>query len=145
MFFIDVDHFKQVNDGHGHLVGTQLLTELAKLLKNDLRATDYVYRYGGDEYVAIVTDVDDEMASMVGKRVLNNIKNNVFLIDDMGEEKEFSLSVSIGIAGFPDDASSYKEILSLADRMMYEAKSGGRGNVCQAREYFSSDDKKVAK
>jgi diguanylate cyclase (GGDEF)-like protein len=143
VYFIDVDHFKQVNDGHGHLVGTQLLAEIAKLLKNILRVTDYVYRYGGDEYVAIVTDIDYHNAMVVGERMLKSIKEHVFTVDDMGVEKKITLSVSIGIAGFPVDAKTQKEILSLADRMMYEAKEGGRGQVRHAERFFKEE--KIAK
>lgn len=136
VLFIDIDHFKSVNDGHGHLVGTYLLSELGQLLKKLLRETDMIYRYGGDEFVVIVPDSDTEVAKHVGIRILNAVKNNEF----KGADKNggsFKLSVSIGVAGFPSDAKSRDEILNIADKMMYEAKEAGRGQVCHASRLVS--------
>lgn len=140
IFFVDIDRFKQVNDGHGHLVGTALLGQVGNIIKEQFRESDYVYRYGGDEFVVIVRDVDQKQANIIGERLLEKIKSTPFMayddIDD--QEHEFEISVSIGIAGYPFDASSKREILSIADKMMYEAKSTGRGKVCQASEIFKS-------
>lgn len=141
VLFIDIDHFKSVNDGHGHMVGTHLLSELAVLLKKVLRETDMIYRYGGDEFVMIIPDSSTEIAKVVGMRILNAVKNNEFTNakSDEGEANEsFKLSVSIGVAGFPSDARTRDEILDIADKMMYEAKEAGRGQVCHAGKLISS-------
>lgn len=139
IFFIDIDKFKIVNDGHGHLVGTSLLAQVGEVIREDFRESDFVYRYGGDEFVVIVRDVSAEIANKIANRLLNSIKNHKFIayddVDD--EEHQFKITVSIGVAGFPSDASSKKEVLSFADRMMYEAKKSGRGTVCQASEIFT--------
>lgn len=140
VFFIDVDKFKQVNDGHGHLVGTSLLNQVGDVIKEEFRDSDFVYRYGGDEFVVIVRDVKADIANKIVNRLLDSIKGHEFSAYDDIDDKEhlFKISVSIGVAGFPFDATSKKEILSLADRMMYEAKESGRGTVCQAKNIFAS-------
>ncbi|MBK26340.1 MAG: hypothetical protein CME70_20240 [Halobacteriovorax sp.] len=140
VLFIDIDHFKSVNDGHGHMVGTHLLHELADLLKKVLRETDMIYRYGGDEFVMIIPDSNTEIAKIVGKRILNAVKNNEFTnakSDEIKGTESFKLSVSIGVAGFPSDAKTREEILDIADKMMYEAKEAGRGQVCHAGKLIS--------
>lgn len=138
VFFIDIDKFKQVNDGHGHLVGTALLNQVGLVIKEQFRESDYVYRYGGDEFVVIVRDVDGEQAMSIATRLLESIKSHDFVAYDDIDDKEhkFQISASIGVAGYPYDANTKIEILSLADRMMYEAKESGRGTVCQAKSIF---------
>ncbi len=137
ILFIDIDHFKQVNDGHGHLVGTHLLTAMGELLKKTLRESDLIYRYGGDEFVMLIPDVSHDIGKLIGNRVLDAVKEEVFNIQSQRDNTKFdsfNLSVSIGVATYPKDASNREDILSIADRMMYEAKQGGRGRVC-----FTSD------
>ncbi|MFZ8999946.1 MAG: GGDEF domain-containing protein [Bacteriovoracaceae bacterium] len=137
ILFVDIDHFKRVNDGHGHLIGTKLLSDMARVLKYVLRKTDYLYRYGGDEFVIIVRGANTENAKMVGERALKTVKEKIF---GGGFENErstkFRLSVSIGIASYPENASSSEEVMALADQMMYQAKSEGRGKVCLATDLF---------
>ncbi|PIP91803.1 MAG: hypothetical protein COW01_12285 [Bdellovibrionales bacterium CG12_big_fil_rev_8_21_14_0_65_38_15] len=137
VLFIDIDHFKKVNDGHGHLVGTRLLVEVAKLMQRTLRETDLIYRYGGDEYVLILPGATDEVARMVGKRMLKAIKEHPFNVTK-DSKQPMHLSVSIGLAGYPMDAKSRDDILDIADRMMYQAKESGRGRVCHAGELLES-------
>lgn len=133
VLFIDIDHFKNVNDGHGHLIGTLLLKEVAHILQRVLRESDLIYRYGGDEFVMVVPKADSVVARRIGERVLKSVKNHSFRIKD---HEPFKLSVSIGIAEFPKDAYSSEEILAMADNMMYKAKSNGRGQVCMADEFY---------
>ncbi len=137
VLFIDIDHFKKVNDGHGHLVGTRLLVEVAKLMQRTLRETDLIYRYGGDEYVLILPAATDKVAKMVGMRMLKAIKEHPFNVSK-DSTKPMHLSVSIGLAGYPCDAKSRDDILDIADRMMYQAKESGRGRVCHAGELLES-------
>lgn len=148
VLFIDIDHFKQVNDQHGHLVGTQILADVASHLRGLLRDTDMCYRYGGDEFVLLIPDTSPDNARLIGQRILETITARSFVIDEkelLGQSDdskshakrlEFKLSVSVGVAAFPQDAKSSKEILSIADKMMYEAKKSGRGQVCFAGEMF---------
>lgn len=151
VLFIDLDHFKLVNDGHGHLIGTQLLSDTAQVLMSQLRDTDLCYRYGGDEFVMLVPEANAEIALSIGRRVLEKITNHHFVIDESQlfssshpskiEKKihEFKLSVSVGVACFPDHASTEHDILALADKMMYQAKQSGRGQVCFAGDMFKKE------
>ena len=116
-----------MNDGHGHLVGTQILAELGALLKGVLRKNDLLYRYGGDEFVLIIPGVDKSTAHKIGERILKKVKSKEFGFSK--PNKGFYLTVSIGIALFPENGKSRQEILALADKMMYAAKSSGRGTV----------------
>ncbi len=133
IIFMDIDHFKNVNDGHGHLIGSMLLVEIGKVLKKVLRDNDHIYRYGGDEFVILVPNADIKIVKNVANRVLKSIKKKIFNIDN---NKEFKLSVSLGVATYPEDAKTKEEILDIADRMMYKAKNAGRGRVCLANEFF---------
>jgi diguanylate cyclase (GGDEF)-like protein len=137
--FIDIDHFKDVNDGHGHLIGSRLLLEIARILKDTLRENDLIYRYGGDEFVVILPSLHLSDAQSVGERILNDIKSYTFVSD---KKVELKLSVSVGIAEFPTDAKTKDEILNIADDMMYKAKNSGRGKVVSTREMFDNTDNK---
>lgn len=143
VIFLDIDHFKQVNDGHGHLVGTQLLSDVGKILGQVLRDEDLSYRYGGDEFVVVVPRTGRLSAIKIGERILLAITAKEFVVDEeqglQGAQK-FKLSVSAGVATFPDDASSRTEIIAMADKMMYVAKKSGRGKVCHTGIIFAKED-----
>lgn len=143
VLFIDIDHFKSVNDGHGHLIGTKLLKSMGVLLKKVLRESDLIYRYGGDEFVIVIPDIGPDVAKTIGERVLVAVKEEAFNVEDKipNELKNFNLSVSIGVSSFPTDANGREEILRIADRMMYEAKKSGRGKVCFTSEILNPEEK----
>ena len=144
VFFIDVDYFKKINDCYGHLAGTHILAEVSVLLKKTLRASDSVYRYGGDEFVMLLPDINFEMAKSIGQRILTTVREARFKIKEYkkqsgkssGEHKIVKLTISMGVAEFPRDARDQEEILNLADRMMYEAKKRGRQQICHAWDFF---------
>lgn len=143
VLFVDIDYFKKVNDTYGHLVGTKLLESVARDIKGLLRDSDISYRYGGDEFVIILVDSDAAAGKIVGERILGVIKNNEYEANIKDQTKKLKLSVSIGVAEFPTDAVTSAEILSLADRMMYEAKESGRGLVFNTQDVFKSSLGKV--
>lgn len=165
VLFIDIDHFKRVNDKYGHLIGSALLVELSKELQKIVRETDLIYRYGGDEFVIILPNIDGELACKIGLRILEIIKGKRFNIKAVTNHSSsqstpenynplmdngvnpnppisdnstviLQLSVSIGVAAYPLDASSKEDILSHADDMMYNAKENGRGLVCHGNKIF---------
>lgn len=143
VLFVDIDYFKKVNDMYGHLVGTKLLESVAREIKSLLRDSDISYRYGGDEFVIILVNSDAQSGKIVGERILNKIKERQYDFDFKEEQKKIRLSVSIGVAEFPTDAKNSEEILSIADRMMYEAKESGRGLVFNTQDVFKSSLKKA--
>ena len=131
LLFVDIDHFKKVNDSHGHVVGSSMLKQLGEVLTRQVRSTDTVYRYGGDEFIVLMRKTKVETVYSVATRMLNKISQTNFAIDN---EKNYNLGVSIGIAEFPKDASTPKEIVEFADKMMYKSKDSGRGKVFHVKE-----------
>jgi diguanylate cyclase (GGDEF)-like protein len=138
VLFIDLDHFKRVNDNYGHLIGTKLLEVVAVDISSLLRDTDTMYRYGGDEFVVILPGAGSGAGKLVGERILNKIKEKSYAFEMHNKECSMKLSVSIGVAEFPTDAKSSEEVLAIADRMMYEAKESGRGVVFNTHDVFKT-------
>lgn len=136
VLFLDIDHFKNVNDKHGHLIGTALLMQVASRLRGVVRERDLLYRYGGDEFVVFLPQIDESMAFKVAIRILDSIRKVPYKIEDLDL---ISLNISVGVAVFPTDAESKVEILELADKVMYQAKNQGRGQVCMAKDFFSKE------
>lgn len=130
VLFIDADRFKQVNDKHGHLVGTKLLFELGDQLKRFTRDSDTVFRYGGDEFVAVLSACDLATAKSVAERIRASVEQTSFL---QSENLNIRFTVSIGVALFPEHAKSKKEIIEAADGAMYAAKKVSRNSVTIAQ------------
>lgn len=143
VLFIDIDHFKKVNDNYGHLIGTKLLENVARDVKGLLRDSDISYRYGGDEFVIILVNSDGVSGKVVGERILSKIRSTNYTFEVKDHKKVLQLSVSIGVAEFPTDAKNAEEVLTIADRMMYEAKESGRGLVFNTQDVFKSSLKKI--
>lgn len=131
VLFLDVDCFKQVNDRYGHLVGSQVLREIAESFSQCVRQVDTVARFGGDEFTIVLVDTDREGALGVAERIRNAIENREFLV---GDGQAFHISISIGVATFPQHAQSQEVLLDLADRAMYAAKRDGRNRTRSAEE-----------
>ncbi len=137
VLFMDVDYFKKVNDSYGHLVGTKLLEMLAVEFRSLLRDGDLLYRYGGDEFVVLLPDTQLEGGKIVGERILNHVGKHSFKVDTLENHLTLNMSLSIGVAECPRDAKNINELLSFADKMMYGAKSSGRGTVFYAHDQLS--------
>jgi diguanylate cyclase (GGDEF)-like protein len=127
--FLDLDYFKSINDTHGHLVGSKLLVEVARVLKNCVRDHDIVCRWGGDEYVLLLRGTDSGGALKVAERIRRSIESHKFLA-----REGFSLSIStcIGIASYPEHAQDQQTLVDLADRAMYRGKKGTRNIIYMA-------------
>ena len=131
VIFIDLDHFKQVNDTHGHLVGSKLLWMIGDLIKGHLRLIDYAFRYGGDEFVVLLPQTSKENALMVVRRIRDLLNSTVFFTE---EGLNIKVTASFGLASFPNDARTRKEILRMADEAMYLVKNTTRDNIALAGE-----------
>jgi diguanylate cyclase (GGDEF)-like protein len=126
LIFLDLDHFKLVNDRHGHLVGSQLLREVADVLRHGVRDVDIVARYGGDEFIVILPETALEAASLVAERLRQAMDEHVFLV---GEGLRAHLTASFGVAAFPETCASENELIRLADQAMYRVKNLTRNGV----------------
>lgn len=129
ILFIDVDRFKGVNDSHGHLIGSKILHEMGNHLKRFVREADTVFRYGGDEFVAILSPCDMETAKNVAERFRKSVEAQLFLAD---EGLNLKITISIGVAIFPDHAQSKRAIIEAADNAMYSSKKTTRNSVTVA-------------
>ncbi len=131
VLFIDMDRFKSINDTLGHAVGDALLVEVARRLRENMRESDIAARFGGDEFVAVLTEVENRAAAeAVAYKILRSLGSTY----QIGEHKLHS-SPSIGLAFFPDDAENIDVLMKNADISMYYAKEHGRNNV----QIFSKD------
>jgi diguanylate cyclase (GGDEF)-like protein len=129
LLFIDLDHFKQVNDTHGHLVGSKLLREVANLLRGSLRLIDYAFRYGGDEFVVLLPQTGKESAYIVARRLHERLRGSKFIRD---ESLDLQVTASFGLATYPTDANTKSELIRLADEAMYLVKNTSRDNIAAA-------------
>jgi diguanylate cyclase (GGDEF)-like protein len=127
VLMIDVDHFKAINDTHGHATGDQVLEQLAQVLLAAMRPYDLVARYGGEEFVALMPSTTLEQACMIGERVRDAIATMVINVQPSGEP--LSVTASIGVSGLDDGEPDGTAMLMRADSAMYDAKRGGR-NRC---------------
>lgn len=135
VLFIDVDHFKSVNDTYGHLVGSKLLNNLGRHLKNYVREGDTVFRYGGDEFVAVLTKTDLKTALKIAERIRQSVEGRKFL-ESEGVPAEFT--VSIGVALYPIHAKSKKAVIEVADEAMYAAKKRSRNCVTVIEKFTTA-------
>ena len=127
VLIVDIDHFKHVNDTYGHNVGDEVLKIFATRLKDSLRSFDLVARLGGEEFVAILPDVAEERAHIVGERLRRAICDEPFICSAPGGQ--ITVTTSIGGALIDHGKHSTPEILERADKALYEAKHGGRNVV----------------
>ncbi|HEY8371069.1 MAG TPA: diguanylate cyclase [Thermodesulfobacteriota bacterium] len=127
VLFLDLDLFKQVNDVHGHLMGSRVLVEVADVLRSCVRREiDTIIRYGGDEYTIVLADTDRKGAYIVAERIRKGIEQHVFLAD---AGLDVRLTACVGVACYPIDARTKQGLLDMADKAMYRAKAAERNRV----------------
>jgi diguanylate cyclase (GGDEF)-like protein len=126
LLFLDLDGFKNVNDAHGHLLGSRALVETAEVIRSCSRETDIVARFGGDEFAVVLPDTNAQGARSVAERVRERLAGYQFLVS---EGLDVRLTVSIGIATLPDAASSSDELIEAADAAMYRVKDRGKNGI----------------
>jgi diguanylate cyclase (GGDEF)-like protein len=133
---LDIDHFKQVNDEHGHLVGDEVLRQLAQRASREVRASDIAARYGGEEFVILLPATELDAGMALAERIREAVGQARFVV--RGVDHPLALSVSIGIAEYRPDKSGIdlklaaERLMTAADFALYEAKAGGRDRVALA-------------
>lgn len=136
LLFIDLDHFKQINDSMGHVVGDLVLKEVASRLQKSIRESDTLARLGGDEFTIVMEDIEHVRdISLLAQKLINATKEPFFIADDT-----FYLSSSVGISMYPSDAESVESLLKYADAAMYRAKDNGRDSF----QFYTEDMTQVA-
>ena len=124
LLFMDIDHFKSVNDGFGHIRGDEVLVEFTRRLVENKRRGDQVYRFGGDEFVVLLPETDLNGAAVIAQRLLADLQDSLFPGDP-----PLTISTSIGVGCYPQDGDTAEMVLNCADRRHYRAKQEGRGRV----------------
>jgi diguanylate cyclase (GGDEF)-like protein len=129
LLFLDLDHFKEVNDKYGHLVGSKLIGMVGRSLRESLRLIDAAFRYGGDEFAILLPQTSRDSGLFVARRI-----TRVFHHTNWQPEENVSIQLraSIGVATYPHDAVTPSEIVQRADELMYQVKQAGRDNIAVA-------------
>ncbi len=122
----DIDHFKKYNDHYGHLVGDAILRETSRAIKENLRQIDFMGRYGGEEFLIILTMTDKEQAKFAAERIRQAVEHKHIRAYD----EDLKVTISIGISTFPADADEAPSLIDRADGALYQAKHKGRNKVC---------------
>jgi diguanylate cyclase (GGDEF)-like protein len=129
LVFMDLDHFKQINDTYGHLVGSRLLREVGGLIHRVAGRGNPAFRYGGDEFVLLLPGYDKAAAIEMTKRMYYALRDEPFL---HGENLDLRLRGSFGLASYPDDGADMEAMIKASDSMMYKAKEVSRDNIAVA-------------
>lgn len=125
IMMIDADNLKEINDRFGHSAGDRLIKQMASTIKDVLRSSDIISRYGGDEFTVLMPETDSQDAKEAGEKVRLAIQNSSF--DLRGNR--ITTTVSIGVSGFPVDTNNVDDLLNCADKALYESKRVGRNRV----------------
>ncbi|HOK41237.1 MAG TPA: GGDEF domain-containing protein [bacterium] len=133
LLMCDIDFFKNFNDTYGHEIGDEVLKTVANILKNSIRESDYVGRYGGEEFMIILTEANKENANKIAERIRQNIESNYIYY----KNNKLKITISIGISTYPEDGNDEEEIIKAADKALYTAKKKGRNRV----ELYNKEEK----
>lgn len=125
VLMIDLDHFKPCNDTYGHLVGDMVLKGIAKIMKDSVRQVDLVGRYGGEEFILALPDTDRNSALIVADRIRQGVEKHKFEAYD----ETISMTISVGIATFPENGDNIQGLIEKADQALYKAKEEGRNRT----------------
>lgn len=130
VLMMDLDFFKSVNDRHGHLMGSHVLAEVGRLIRESIRESDVSGRYGGEEFISYLTEADAVGARLAAERIRSAIEKHPFTLDDV----TMQVTISIGIATEPEHGAERRALVKAADEALYRAKESGRNRVCVAGE-----------
>ncbi len=126
LIIIDIDYFKKFNDKFGHQAGDAVLRQVAQILKHNIRATDIACRYGGEEMSIILPNTSKELSFVTAEKICKRVATNKFKLNSTDEE---NVTISLGVATFPDDGDTASEIIEAADKRLYQSKNNGRNQV----------------
>ena len=129
ILMLDIDHFKALNDTYGHHAGDLALSTFAQTVVSNVRRADVTARYGGEEFVVLMPDTSGREAFLVAEKIRLAVAETDVPLPDRNPVR---LTVSIGVAAYPEDAGSAAELFSLADAALYQAKRTGRDRTCAA-------------
>ncbi|HKE60688.1 MAG TPA: GGDEF domain-containing protein [Pyrinomonadaceae bacterium] len=144
VLMLDIDHFKDVNDTYGHMAGSRALQEMGSLIITALRSGDVAARIGGEEFATFLLDADYAQALVAAERVRQAVEQHQFFANRRGEagaEESFRMTISIGVAAYPDDAKDPIQLVELADSALYRAKRSGRNIICAYRPSLAATEK----
>ncbi len=127
LIMLDIDNFKNYNDTWGHQKGDEILSKISKIIIESSRKVEFVCRYGGEEFAIILPDSSKRDAMIIAERIRTNIEQHPF-IDETGHPSQ-KITVSLGVASFPDDGTNKSELMQVADEALYEAKREGKNRV----------------
>lgn len=145
VLMMDIDHFKQVNDQYGHLAGSQTLEQVGPVITQALRAGDVAARFGGEEFAAFLLDADIAQGLVAAERVRSAVEQHKFQVRSHEPHKEaanISITMSVGVATFPEDGRDPIELVEKADAALYRAKRSGRNRICAYRLSISDAELK---
>lgn len=131
LLILDLDSFKEVNDTYGHKVGDRMLKEISDVIRRQLRDYDFLARYGGDEFVAVVPETDDEGVKELSGRIEEAVKTFVLRV---GEDSFAKVGVSIGAASYPGSGETFDQVVIAADKAMYLAKAAHKERAARQNE-----------
>lgn len=127
LIMIDIDNFKPFNDTWGHVAGDEALKTVAKTIRDAVRTIDVVSRYGGEEFAVILPQTGKGASQIIAERIRSEMEKTIFPHEDMPQGK---LTISLGLASFPEDAKDTTELVNSADKALYRAKAMGKNKVC---------------
>jgi len=127
LVMVDIDFFKHYNDQHGHPAGDQVLRLIAKLMRDNIRSIDVAVRYGGEEFVMVLPETSRSQAQVVAEKIRKIVEKHHFPHEE--QQPNGDLTVSMGVACFPEDASDGEDLIKKADLRLYIAKGRGRNQV----------------
>jgi two-component system cell cycle response regulator len=136
VLMMDVDFFKNVNDTYGHLTGSKTLEEIGYCITQNLRSGDVAARFGGEEFAAFLLHAEIGQGLVAAERMRSEIEKQEFTIIRQGKpsKETHHVTISVGVASFPDDSSDVIELVEMADSALYRAKREGRNRICAYRD-----------
>jgi len=145
--FLDIDHFKQVNDNYGHQAGDYILTQVARVIKKMLRNNDVLARYGGEEFVALLSNIDQNRALDIAERIRESIKQLTLTFDEQAINVTISIGLSIYLPSYSPKLGAIElseQLIHSADSALYQAKNSGRDRVVIGTQVLDSSEQMVS-